>query len=52
MTRVITRKIPTTGNFTTFLSSVDQDVTSVLLAKSFVLKARKEENITKINEEL
>jgi hypothetical protein len=32
--------IPTTGNFKTFLSSVDADVTSILLAKQLVVKAR------------
>jgi hypothetical protein len=49
--RVITRKLPTTGNFTTFLASVDQEVTSVLLAKKFALLARKSENGSQVSQE-
>jgi hypothetical protein len=52
VSRVITRKLPTTGNLSTFLSSVDQEVTAVLLAKRFALDARKVENVSQVTEEL
>jgi len=39
--RVATRRVATTGNLNTFLSSLDLDITLVLLSKRFVLTARK-----------
>eukprot|EP00026_Physarum_polycephalum_P002452 Phypoly_transcript_02458.p1 GENE.Phypoly_transcript_02458~~Phypoly_transcript_02458.p1 ORF type:complete len:897 (+),score=111.23 Phypoly_transcript_02458:48-2738(+) len=39
--RVVTRRVGTTGNIKTFLSSLDLDVSFVLLSKRLVLSARK-----------
>src|SRR3569623_1149449 len=50
--RVITRKIPTTGNSKTYISSMDNDVVSVLLAKQLVLQARKSDEVEKVIKDL
>jgi len=39
--RVITRRLSTTGNKTTYITNMNEDLISVLVAKEFVLNARK-----------
>jgi hypothetical protein len=39
--RVITKRLPTTANMHTFLSSVDSDAAVILLGKKLILDARK-----------
>eukprot|EP01114_Cavostelium_apophysatum_P002146 TRINITY_DN11871_c0_g1_i2.p1 TRINITY_DN11871_c0_g1~~TRINITY_DN11871_c0_g1_i2.p1 ORF type:complete len:924 (-),score=187.79 TRINITY_DN11871_c0_g1_i2:24-2708(-) len=50
--RVVTQSLPTTGNMTTFLGSVDVDVVAILLAKKFVLEARKKQDVDEVLDEL
>lgn len=50
--RVITHSLPTTGNLTKFLLSVNSDVASTLLAKKIVLLARKLDAMNDVLEHL
>eukprot|EP01090_Pellita_catalonica_P003204 TRINITY_DN12846_c0_g4_i1.p1 TRINITY_DN12846_c0_g4~~TRINITY_DN12846_c0_g4_i1.p1 ORF type:complete len:589 (+),score=80.93 TRINITY_DN12846_c0_g4_i1:128-1768(+) len=50
--RVITKRIPTTGNTTKFLESIDQGVTSTLLAKKVILLSRKVDSSDDVVEHL
>jgi hypothetical protein len=50
--RVVTRRLDTTGNYGTFLKSVDSDIASILIAKKAILKARKTTNNEEIIKDL
>eukprot|EP00027_Filamoeba_sp_ATCC50430_P003743 CAMPEP_0168553362 /NCGR_PEP_ID=MMETSP0413-20121227/7213_1 /TAXON_ID=136452 /ORGANISM="Filamoeba nolandi, Strain NC-AS-23-1" /LENGTH=589 /DNA_ID=CAMNT_0008584045 /DNA_START=297 /DNA_END=2066 /DNA_ORIENTATION=+ len=50
--RIITRRLETTGNRKTFLSSLDADVVAVLLAKKIVLQSRSSNDTQDVLENL